>query len=197
MNKTKVRIGILGLLIIAIILLTVAFAAMSTTLTINGTGVVDPGNWGVRFERLSAPILKGSASVESAAQLADNGTSISGFKAVLTKPGDAVSYKFYIKNYGTINAQISSLTKQTPICTGLSATTGTADATIVSSNISYTLTYASTGATVAQGNTLNAGGEVEVILTLKYSDSTTQLPTNDVEISGLDISLLYGQVVNR
>lgn len=196
MEQKKVRIGILTLLIIAIILLTVAFAAMSTVLTINGTGIVDPGGWGVKFENLSAPILKGGASVETPAKI-EGETEINDFRAVLTKPGDSVSYKFDIKNYGQINAQISSLTKQTPVCTGLSTSTGTADSTIVSSNISYTLTYTSNGSTVAKGDILNAGETKNVTLTLKYNSDTTQLPSNDVEISGLDVTLVYGQVVNN
>lgn len=69
MGQRKVKITVLVLLITAILALTVAFAAMSTILTINGTGIVDPGNWGVRFENLSTPILKGEANVESTAKL--------------------------------------------------------------------------------------------------------------------------------
>lgn len=92
---------------------------------------------------------------------------------------------------------MSSLTKQTPVCTGLSSTTGTSDATIVSSNIIYTLTYTDTGVEVRKGDIINAGDSKSVTLTLKYNGETSQLPTNDVEISGLDVILVYGQVVTN
>ena len=94
-------------LLIAVVGLTVGYAAYSSTLTINGTANVDPASWKVNFDYKTGTSLtgvtKGHAAENTAPTLAD--TTISGFDVTLKAPGDSVTYNFLIKNSGTLNAK--------------------------------------------------------------------------------------------
>ena len=47
---------------------------------------------------------------------------------------------------------------------------------------------------IASKDTIKAGEEATLALTLSYNANATSLPTNDVAISNLGITLVYGQV---
>ena len=177
-------------LIIAIIGLSVGFAAMSTTLQINGTAEMNPATWDIRFQNLSAPTITGGASVLTAPTLTN--TQIGTFGISLTKPGDSVTYTFDITNAGTINADLGSITPLAPGCVGTGANAA-ADATLVCNNISYTLVYTANGTPLAANDTLDAGQTRNVTLRLTYLSTATQLPTALVNINNLGITLVYVQ----
>ena len=184
------RILAIAALIIAIIGLSVGFAAMSTTLQINGTAEMNPATWDIRFENLSAPTITGGATVLTAPTLSN--TQIGTFGISLTKPGDSVTYTFDIRNAGTINADLGSITPLAPTCVGTGASAA-ADATLVCNNISYTLTYTAGGAAVSATDTLDAGQSRNVTLRLTYLSTATQLPNALVNINNLGITLVYVQ----
>lgn len=177
-------------LCVAVLGLSVAFAAMSTTLSINGTATMNTASWSIKFMNLSEATVTGSASVVTAPVLSD--THIGDYEIVLTKPGDSVTYTFDVKNTGTIDAVMSTFTKGTsPVCTGVSQTSATEDANTVCNNLTYTLTYTSDGSAVKANDTL-AIGETKN-MTLKISYTGNDLPSDDVNISGLDITMIYEQ----
>ena len=175
-------------LVLAMFALSIAFAAMSTTLNIHGTAKVQPASWQIRFANLNEPTITGGASVLTAPTLTD--TLIGTFSVRLTGPGDAITYTFDIVNAGTINAVLGTLTDATPTCTGTGAN-AVADANIVCNNLNYTLVYTDTGISVAEGDTLNAGQIRNV--TLRIAFLGTELPENTVNITGLNKSLIYIQ----
>jgi len=179
-----------GALVIAIIGLTVGFAAMSTTLQITGTAEMNPATWDIRFGNLSAPTIVGGATVLQSPTLSN--TMISNFRLSLTKPGDSVTYTFDVTNLGNIDAELSSITPLAPTCVGTGAA-ATADATLVCNNIAYTLTYTANGAPVQASDTLNAGQTRNMTLRLVYSSTATQLPAALVNINSLDITKVYVQ----
>lgn len=110
MEKDRsVKIISLIALVVAVLCLTIAFAAMSTTLTINGTAEVNTAKWDIHFANLSEPEITGDASVEGTPTITD--TLISGYKATITKPGDKVVYSFDIVNDGTIDAKIGAFSE--------------------------------------------------------------------------------------
>ena len=183
-------------LIVAVLGLTVAFAAMSTTLTINGTAEVNTASWDIHFENLSSAVTTGDATETTAPTIqtgADSkpNTKIGDFKIQLTKPGDSVTYTFDVVNDGTIDAKLGTLTMGTPQCTSNAEPTVENDATIVCDGLTYELTYTDGGAPVAQDDTLNKGETKN--LTLKLAFDGDALPTDDVAISGLDITMIYNQ----
>lgn len=190
-RKTKI-IAIIAICI-AIVGLTVGFAAFSSTLTINGTGTVKSSSWQVRFENLSAVTKAGTATEVTAPTINTNDTNIGDYDVTLTTPGDSISYTFDVANNGTFDAEVTSITIPTPTCTGNGANAVT-DAQNVCSNLSYTLTYAD-GSSIAVADSIAAGEKKAMKLTLTYSKDITavQLPSDDVAISNLGITILYSQ----
>ena len=200
-KQRTTKVVALSALIVAIVSITVAFAAMSTTLTINGTAVMQTANWEVRFVPATlTSSTTGAATVTTAPTLTD--TTLGTFAVVLTRPGDSIVYTFDVTNAGTINARIGSIFQNgieliggvngTPICTGLALDPVDAanDAALVCGNLTYTLTYTA-GGTVSQNDTLTAGQTRNLTLRIAYTGTT--LPTDDVQISGLGMSIIYVQ----
>ena len=190
-NKKTIAVVVL---IIALLGLSVAFAALSTTLTINGRAVVDPDQWKVKFENLSAGTKTGLANITTEATL-EGETSIKGYDVILKAPGDSVSYTFDVTNSGEINAKLTSIVKPEPTCTGKATDDAqkTADATLVSNHLTYTLVYTDTKVAVAENDTLDAGVTKNLTLTIAYDADAAEVPSAEVEISGLNIDLVYGQ----
>lgn len=188
-NERKTRAIAIVALLIAIVGVSVGFAAMSTTLRINGSATMDTAHWKIRFKNLSNPTIAGQAAVLQAPQLSD--TVIETYSVKLTRPGDSVTYTFDVTNESTdMDAIIGTFTKPNPICTG-SGTKKDDDESIVCGNLVYTLKYTNGGALVKKDDTLNAGETKNLTLTIGYEGNT--LPTNDVEITGLNIAIVYDQ----
>lgn len=178
---------------IAVVSLSIGYAAFSATLTINGTGTVKASNWQVRFENLSLVTKTGTATEETAPTINTNDTNIGDYSVTLTTPGDSISYNFDVANNGTFDAEVTAITIPTPTCTGNGANAET-DATNVCANLSYTLTYED-GSEIKVGDAINATEKKAMVLTLTYSNAVTAdiLPTDDVAISDLGITILYSQ----
>lgn len=119
-KERKVKVLILVALVVAVLGLTVAFAALSQTLTINGSASVNAAEWDVGFisnEDGTIPINvspKGDAKVLS--EYVATKTSISNISVSITKPGDIVTYGTLLKNSGTIDARIESI-EVSKLCT--------------------------------------------------------------------------------
>ena len=173
--------------------LSVGFASFSTSLTIDGTGSVKSSSWKVKFENLLPVVKTGTASEVTAPTINTNDTNIGDYSVTLTTPGDTITYTFDITNDGTFDAEITSITVPTPTCTGTSAN-ATADGTNVCGNVEYTLTY-DNGTALAVGDKLTAGQSKTAKLKLTYKSTATveQLPSNDVAISNLGITVVYSQ----
>ena len=190
-RRSNIKSLVLILLVVAIVGMSVAYALLSTTLTITGNTSLSAASWDIYFSNISANANGGATY--TLPTLSD--TTLSDYEVVLTAPGDEVTFTFNIVNDGTIDAKITSLVKGTPSCSGVTgSTTGTTDGPLVCNNITYSLEYANTGSAVSINDTINAGEEVTLALTLSYNANATSLPTNDVAISNLGITLVYGQV---
>ena len=59
-------------------------------------------------------------------------------------------------------------------------------------NLTYSLTYAD-GTAVSSDDLLNMSSTEKVKLTLSYNSNAQQVPSNDVMISNLDITMVYVQ----
>ena len=123
-KERKVKKLALVAVIVAVLGMTIAFAALSQTLTINGTANMEEATWDIEFGNISDPILIGSAKTDypydtateknksgkqKTAIVSDDWTEISDIRAILKKPGDEVRYTTILGNYGTIDAEIASI----------------------------------------------------------------------------------------
>lgn len=187
-KQRKIKTLSLVALIVAVLGLTVAFASLSQTLNITGSAKVENAKWEIKFQNINPVVLEGGASVVTAPEIDDAGTTLGNYEVSLTKPGDSVSYSFEVANAGTIDAKLSTLTKALkPTCNS----TIEDDATTVCDGLTYTLKYADGGAEVAANDTLDSGVTKGLILKLSYDSD--KVPSNDVQITGLGITLTYVQ----
>ncbi len=202
MNKRKILgIGTVAIaLVLSIIAVTVAFAAYSSDITINGSATAKGAHWSVVFSDLQTAVTGNdngmtSTAKEVLAPTISGQTSIETYKVELQTPGDYVSYNFKIRNSGDFPAKIdTSFAMPTPTCT--KGTSGVdADATNVCNNLEYTLKYVSDGTTVKVGDTFDVGESKEVQLKIYYKKivPTEQLPTDDVAIGNLNIVIPFVQ----
>ena len=188
-RRTSFKSLFLIILVFCVLGITIAYALLSTTLTINGAATFDVAVWDVKIANLSASTT-GDATY-TLPQITD--TSLTNYEIILTKPGDSVTFTFDIVNDGSVGAYLSALTKNTPTCSGITgSSTGTTDAPLVCNNLTYTLTYEN-GNVVSTDDTLTAYTTKKVNLTLSYNSYAQQVPTNDVAISNLDITMIYSQ----
>jgi len=105
-KERKIKTLSLVALVVAVLGLTVAFAALSQTLTINGSASVNAAEWDIHFENLET-YAQGNASVDKTPVL--QSTTITDMNFTITKPGEYAEIFVDIVNNGTINAKISSI----------------------------------------------------------------------------------------
>ena len=185
----------IGILIAFVVGLTVAYAALSTTLNIQFGNLTQSAlTWDVGFNTGSIAGVTTNANVTCGSATATK-TTISGIKVKLTKSGDKCSYTFQIRNNGTLGASITSITPKKPSSTTCSTASGS---TMVCGNITYKLRYdsATSSTQPAVGNVLAAkSGSTattrNVVLTAEYSGTTSS--TSDFSQSGFGFTIVYGQ----
>src|SRR5574344_1439624 len=202
-NRSIKIIAIIALCL-SVVGLSVAFAAMNSSLTINGTAKVVPETLDVHFNNLGTvqKTLGGDVTTEPTL----TATHIGNYAVTLVKPGSSVVYTFDVVNDGTLNTYLDTFTKPAPTFTGTSETKAAEDAGIVQNNLVYTLGYTTTtttaqtgtvktaGDAVAEDDQLLAGQTVGLTLTVAYKSDATTLPSDDVNITGLDITMIYAQL---
>ncbi len=102
------------ILIAAVLLVgvaSVAYAALSQTLTINGTGTLN-GTWDIEITSITRTDTNGGANEISAPTF--SGTTAS-FDVGFITPGDYATYDVVMKNLGSIKAKVSSLPSLTTV----------------------------------------------------------------------------------
>ena len=193
----KKKFGTAGVLIVALVIVSVfgiAYAAFSQSLNISGSAVVKKTSWSVKMKNLQTYTKTGSATQVTAPAINAAGNTLQTYNITLQKPGDSISYTFDVANEGDYNAKLSNLTITTPTCT--KGTNGVAtDASNVCSNLTTTLKY-SNGTVVAANDTLNSSETKTMVLTVTLNPqmNAESLPTDDVSVTNLKVTLAYVQV---
>src|SRR5574344_1257953 len=103
-KKRDQRNILIGVLLVAIVIMSVGYAAFATTLTINGTSKVT-GNWDVAITGITANELTTTADGGTPTYTALTAT----FASELNQPGDSVEYTITIKNSGSIDAKLKEV----------------------------------------------------------------------------------------
>ena len=173
-NKNKNIL--LGVLIVGIISMTVAFAALSTNLRINGTTNVAATRWNIHFqnwEKVSIPTVTigGNTQTNNAQSPAvnqltmqdnSNVTKVSDVNVTLNGPGDTAKYTFEIINEGTIDAKLDDFT-----------VTDTTNNNLVDYQVKCYESSSLTGTEVDENSVLSAnGGLAYCYLQVTYKEQT-------------------------
>ena len=174
-KERSVKLLIISILFMLIAGLTVAFAALSTTLNINGTAYLDAAKWGIRFENLSEPVKVGTATTTGTAKIEETkAAEITGMNVGLSIPGDKVVYTVDLVNKGTINAKIDNIEK-----------------TVLTQEQQRYLTFKVTdknGYEIKQGDILEKGETKKITITIEFIKDLTK---EDLPKQTSTISLSY------
>ena len=210
MEKER-RIKTLSLvaLIVAVLGLTVAFAALSQTLTINGTASINSATWDIHFENLGSD-TNGDATINGEPTL--NATTISGINVTLTKPNDSVIFLVDIVNDGTIDAKVESI-EVSELCTLSSPVESCdwdndgevteTDIQKVNDNLTFVAGYNDDSTSIKVNDTLNIGETKKIAIAIGYakllegdtieSEEATELPARDLQFNDLSVTINYVQ----
>lgn len=169
-KKTK---GVMLLLVIAVILMTVGFAAYAQRLNINGNVTVKGKPWNVHFESGTVtPTTGGKAVTAKSATVSETDFA---FTVTLEKPGDFYEATVNVINEGSMNAYLKKITMS--------------DISTHSKYLLYTVTY-NNGTTYSatsnvSGVTLAADATHPVKVRVEYLEpaSSTDLPSGDVTVT--------------
>ena len=177
-RSRRFKIVSIFILIIAVIGLSIAYAAMSEILSITGTAKMNSADWNIKFENLS--VEKTGDATFVLPTLSD--TSLLDYEVNLTKPGDSVTFIFDVTNNGNIDAVLGTVTKGKPECNGVGSN-ATSDSKTVCNNLIYSLKYED-GSDVKVGDTLDKKEVSKMKLQLVYNSDASVLPNDDVTVKG-------------
>ena len=189
MSKNTKMIIIAGL-VFAVAALSVAYATLSQTIQINSSAKINPGTWDINTTLTSSSTpctLNGDAIAGITPTITGSSTiSITIPQVSLSLPGDTVVCTVPIRNNGTIDAELKTLTVTAPTLNDNSYSS------------SFTATVAYNGTTYTGSNTglsvaLNATDTKNVVITYSFSNSATTLPSTAVTLTGLQVELYYEQ----
>ena len=117
--QEKTKNVLLVVLIVGLVSMTVAYAALSTTLTISSSAKVNNTKWDIQitdFTEVSGQNNNVSGSSEATVKpgYSTSGTTITGVEVTFKKPGDVAKFSFNLKNLGDIDAKLTGFTLGEP-----------------------------------------------------------------------------------
>ena len=178
MKKNRKNGLVVAIVMLLLVGISVGYAAISTTLNINGTSSIGGTTWDVHFENVK--VSSGSVTATTAAKVETDTTKVT-YAVTLSQPGDYYEFTVDVKNAGTLAAKLSAV----PTLSGVST------AQDVYTN--YTVTY-SDGTTIKAGDTLAAGATKTLKVRVEFDSNITssQLPTTAQSLT-LACSMNYVQ----
>lgn len=192
-NRNLFVVAVLCTLLLGV---TMAYAVLSQQLNITMESVTQNSlTWNVGFDTSTtvSPVKTGSASAScGAANVTANNVSITG-STVLLAPGDKCTYHLKIKNTGSIDANLASITPTSPTSTDTGMTCTANTSSIVCDNISYLLTTDAAGTSpLTTGLTLaHTSGTLDVYLVASFTGES-QTASDQVQTSA-SFQLVYNQ----
>jgi uncharacterized repeat protein (TIGR01451 family) len=147
---------IIAILLAAVLVMSVGYAALSTSLQVGGTATIATNaKWDVEITGITVKSTTGNVTPGTPTFTATTAT----FNTTLAQPGDSATYEVTIENKGTIDATYSSVTRAIEAATGDNSVKGV---------IVYTDEEpAPVGTVLAPGESKTA------TITVKFDDSAT------------------------
>ena len=188
-NDNRKKSSGIVLLLLLVVGISIGYAALTTTLNINGDSTIGKASWDVHFDNVQ--VTDGSvdgANVTKAAAIDSGDTTKVNYSITLAKPGDFYEFTVDVVNNGTLDAKLSA----TPTLTGVS--------TEQEAYTNYTITYDDNSSIVVGDTSLIAGKTdsttnkktVKVRIEYKKDITASQLPTEDQALN-LEFSMNYVQ----
>ena len=181
-KERRTKALVLSALVVVVATLSIAFASLSRTLSINGIGKMDTASWSVYFDNLSsAKITRGAKEVgKPNISTIDNGI-LEIINVKLSNPKDEISYPVDIVNDGTIDAEITMIKD--------------IELTDVQKKVfEFKVTYTDTGEVLKDGDLLPKKTTKNITINIKFKDDITEfdLPSQSQTIN-LSYQITYTQ----
>ncbi len=187
---------ILVVTLLVLVAISVGYAALSTTLTIQGNTVsqtVQTFNIGFTGNSSTA-IIGGGDEGRACSNATVSSTTVTVNSISLSKPGDYCKYALTIKNNGSIAGKIGSITPNidgSTSCTKTSATE-TASAKMVCGNITYELSGDEEGTTAFPKDTVLTSGQTKQVYLIAIFTGANPA-TGNVTHTNPRFSIVYNQ----
>ena len=190
MKRLK-RINVKLTLVILLLLITVGYALLSTNVNINGTSKIVDAKWNIHFENIR--VTNGSVSIgenDSAASInSENNTEVN-YSITLTKPTDFYEFLVDVKNDGSIDGMIDSVSSKIKL-------NDNEYIEITDNNIPKYLKYSvsySDNTLIKEKHELDAGNKETYKVRVEYNKDIeeTDLPLTE-QIIGLKLEVNYVQ----
>ncbi len=170
-----------SILVVAILSLSVAYAALSVTLNIQGSAQVNATGWDIHLENIK--IKEGSVATTDTSEKAatiDSATTAS-FVVILDKPGDFYEFTIDVVNNGGIDAMIVDIDKQPELSAEQAK------------YLNYTIEYEN-GTAITEKQLVKANSFVRLKVSLLYRTDLTSsdLPTT-ADTLNLSFTVNYEQ----
>lgn len=201
-------------LMVAVVSLSVGFAAFSSALNVSSSATVSPvaTTFNVDFSSSSSgvetnsitPTVTGDATATNATISNTGDPTITGLAATFTAPGQSATYTFYAYNAGEYLAYLNSITfanasggSSFRVCTAGDGATDTlvqAACDDISVSIKVGSESATTGSVASiAGHSLAVGAGEEIVVTISYA-SDGDRADGDFTVAFGDITLKYDSV---
>ena len=167
---------VLGIVIISVFTLSIAYASLSTILEIHGNSEVVASTWNIHLDNVE--VKSGSVS-SNAPQI--SGTSSLSFDVDLNLPGDYYEFTVDVVNEGSIDAMIDSVS--------ITPELSTEQARYIKYEVSY-----QNGESISSKQTLKKGTTTPIKVRIEYRNdiNASDLPSSETNLS-LKVTLLYVQ----
>ena len=191
-KNQKQMLTIIGAIVLLIVGISVAYAALSSTLNIT-TGSVTQGtmSWEVGFlpGTVEAAVGGTSDTGRSCGDATATASTVTIANSTLSKPDDSCTYQLTIKNTGTLDAVLTNVTPVHPTST----TCTDSGASMECGNLTYKLSTDVAGTTLLplNGTIAKSTGSKTVYLIVKYTG--TEINSTAIEQAAGGFTLVYSQ----
>ena len=161
-NKKKNQISILLLLLLG---LTIGFAALATTLKINGTTIIGKNTWNVYWANIDNETGVEATTSEIVSEDANHPNNIVNFGVTFNEPGDYYEFTVDAVNAGTIDAEVLSIVKK--YNNTVIPEVEDPNNRVVPAYLKYEVTYVDSSAINEGDKLLKANGNTPTVRTVK------------------------------
>ena len=158
-----------------LLFISVGYAYLNATLSINGHTELSANTWNIHFENLS--VTDGSVAASIPAAIQSNNTNIN-YSVILEMPGDFYEFEVDIVNSGSLPGKLS--------LTQIEGISSVAEL-YLDSSIKYT-----NGNDVQVDDLINPGARKRIVVRVSYKENLNSLPEEDIELD-LVFNTVYTQ----
>ena len=174
------------ILVILLLMVSVVYAALSSTLNINGTSKIAATSWDIHFENVQATSNSTVTPSVAPSALPENKVVSLTYDVQLADPGDVYEFSVDVVNGGTIDGMIELFTSTIKVGDGPEEVVSSST---IPSYLSYSVKY-NDNSDIQVNRSLNASTSRTIIVHVELKDDITAEEL--AELDGTTISLKLG-----